>query len=160
MQNESSEEAEKATDSLIAVTFEYPEPGRAGIRRCTREARERGHETGHLLFKTGLRHVHPRHRFLGATHHKIPPGEAREKDIRSTSKNFGICIRPQRDANIYPRRGHRKRYNWCYFVIERGLHVGRDPWFWCMRGCYNRLHTIDVLRKMLGRFPQLAEASG
>jgi hypothetical protein len=41
VQNDSSEEAKKATYLLIAFVFGYPEPGRAGTQRYTREARER-----------------------------------------------------------------------------------------------------------------------
>lgn len=81
VQNDSSEEAEKATCSLIVFVFEYPEPGRTEILEIYQGGQRKRHERPHLLFVASLRRGVFQFPFLGATDHKMPPGEARDRDI-------------------------------------------------------------------------------
>ena len=81
VQNDSSEEAEKATCSLIAFVFGCPEPGRTEVSEIYQGGQRKRHERPYLLFVASLRHGILQYPFLGATDQKMPPGEAREKDI-------------------------------------------------------------------------------
>lgn len=82
VQNDSSEEAKKATCSLIAFVFGCPEPGRTEVSEIYQGGQRKRHERPYLLFVASLRHGILQYPFLGATDQKMPPGEARERDIR------------------------------------------------------------------------------
>ena len=81
VQNDSSEEAKKATCSLIAFVFGYPEPGRTEVSEIYQGGQRKRHERPYLLFVASLRHGILQYPILGATDHELPPGEARERDI-------------------------------------------------------------------------------
>jgi hypothetical protein len=118
------------------------------------------HECHHLLFEAGLRHAVLEYAFLSATDQKMPPGEARERDISQSLFVRDPAKERHRDSSL---EGPQKEiYSVWFRCWDRASSCSRYHLFKhaqpTRQFVFNRRIEKDIGEKMKN-FPQLAEAS-